>query len=44
MIAGIGLTFLMTNPAGLIIGGAILAGWEIYEYQRDHQEVPPLVE
>lgn len=35
LVTGIGLTFFMSNPAGLVIDGLILAYWEIYEYQRD---------
>lgn len=31
---GIGIIF--SAPIGAIIGGVVLAGWEIYEYKRDH--------
>lgn len=33
------LTFDITNPIGLIVGGVALAAWEIHEYKRDQAAV-----
>lgn len=33
---GIVLTFGKLNPVGIVLGGIILRGWEIYEYRRDN--------
>lgn len=33
---GLTLTFGGLTGAGAVIGGAILIGWELYEYKRDH--------
>ncbi|WP_158542182.1 DUF362 domain-containing protein [Pedobacter chinensis] len=35
-VLGIALTFGAMNPATAIVGGIILAAWELYEYKRDH--------
>jgi len=32
----LGVAIIFSGPVGAIVGGVVLAGWEIYEYQRDH--------